>query len=158
VALPGSLEGSTEREARVIALIPKDLTDPYEVLLACDGNEALAAEQLGVSLPDFYRRLGEDPEAIMRGLAIRDVLTVHQALTAAYRYIAERIQDEDRPMSDATLVNFATRTLPTFAEMTKQLGGLAPGRSNQFDAEEDQKLNSILRKLLDASPIAGEVA
>lgn len=130
-------------------LSPVSLADPFEVLFACEGNEALAAEQMGISVAEFFRKLkAADPDSIHRGMAARMAITLARLLTTVEGAIIDRINDADNPLSDSNLVALLTRGIPALTELTRAGTPLAPGNSNpHIPTEVPPAVQAILDKI-----------
>jgi hypothetical protein len=50
------------------------ISDPFEMMQAVENNAPLAAELLGITLPELYRQLDEDKGRVARGLMVKRTL------------------------------------------------------------------------------------
>lgn len=132
-------------QARAVRLSPSPLADPFEILFACDGNEALAAEQLGVSVPEFFRMLeNANPERVAKGLNIRMAVTLSRLISTVEGRIIDRLNDEDNPPSDRVLVELLTRGIPALTDLTTR-GTSSPNPNGGADVPP--AIQRILDKL-----------
>lgn len=114
------------------------LRDPFEALLIANGNERHAAELMGChSTADFYRMLERsDPEKFHRGLQAKLAVTLSQLVTTVQGRVIERLEDNENPVSDKTLVDILTKTIPALTGMVQGMTAPNPNSGNSGGTAE----------------------
>lgn len=125
------------------------LMDPFDALMESNLNEAQAAELCGCSsVAEFYRKLeAADADKFQRGVQAKLAVAMSQLITTVQGRILERLTDEENPVSDKTLVDLLTKTIPALSQMTAASAANGSGAGRGSAGEELTALMDVVRSM-----------